>query len=186
MKEEKENNVVKEKQDEDLEEEEEEELFRVKKRQRSVCNVDGEEPLFSPKVSSKKKLRGSKGLAKCTDESEKSDTENDLAGYKTNDEKVVKRDQELVEKVEQTEDEKSDLGRGRRSTRFKNSFKEPTPSGGVTRKKPTTVSTPVTRKFFESCPGLSWKPQLQTMLASDIMYISNGFYFRRNISQKGS
>ncbi|KAF9593299.1 hypothetical protein IFM89_021055 [Coptis chinensis] len=46
--------------------------------------------------------------------------------------------QELVEKVEQTEEEKSDLGRGRRSTRFKNSLKEPTPSGGVTRKKPTT------------------------------------------------
>ncbi|KAF9624003.1 hypothetical protein IFM89_007701 [Coptis chinensis] len=168
-KEKKSNNVVKEKQDVDLEEEEEEEVFWVKKRRRNICNVDGEEPLFSPKfdsllkliqievekrdlhganavdidsltrVSSKKKLRGSKGrVAKCTDESEKSDTENDLAGSKTNDEKVVKRDQELVEKVEQIEEEKSDLGRGRRSTRFKNSLKEPTPSGGVTRKKPTT------------------------------------------------
>ncbi|KAF9621591.1 hypothetical protein IFM89_023165 [Coptis chinensis] len=29
-------------------------------------------------------------------------------------------------------------GRGRRSSRFKNCLKEPTPSGGVTRKKPTT------------------------------------------------
>ncbi|KAF9598292.1 hypothetical protein IFM89_026559 [Coptis chinensis] len=85
---------------------------------------------------------------------------------------------------QQTEEEKSDLGRGRRSTRFKSCLKEPTPSGGVTRKKPTTVSTPSHTEVVESCPVCRETAIANNacalhmeIISSDIMYISNGFSF---------
>ncbi|KAF9624005.1 hypothetical protein IFM89_007703 [Coptis chinensis] len=125
--------------------EEEESGSKRKPRAAKAKRVLYEEPNSSEETNgdtAKTSRASKKRVPKRKAESEKSDcledTESDLPGSKTNDNKLVKREQELVERSEQREEWETELGRGKRATRVTHALKESKPLEGIMRKKPAT------------------------------------------------